>query len=102
MNRLYVFLATLLPVASGTACGSDPQIIVPNEFHGKATLVFCAPSSSSTTIELAADGSATSGICDHDLRKFSIKRANGETIRTNSQTETTGDGYVVRATFTIP
>lgn len=103
MAKTYRLLALVaLLTVSAIACGSDPKIIVPNDFHGTAQIAFCMPSSKSPTIKLGADGTAKSEICDHTLRKYAIQRANGQTVQADIQTATTGDGYIVSATFQVP
>ena len=87
---------------SAVACGSDPKFIVPNDFHGTAHITFCVNSNQGTTIKLAPDGSGRSSVCDSNMKKFVVQRANGEVIKATIDVKTTGDGIPVSATFEVP
>jgi hypothetical protein len=106
VKHLHVYvLAGIVAFISVTACGSgSPRIVVPDKFHGNAEIAFCASNSApiSPIIKLNDEGKAISAICDQNLRKYSIRRANGEAIQADIQTVTTGDKLIVSAKFVVP
>jgi hypothetical protein len=97
-----LLLSIPLLVAAGAACASDPEIVVPINFHGQVHIAFCSDRGSSTPILIDATGQGNSALCQKSLTKFALKRANGESLAApEMQLVTTGDGIVVGANFSV-
>ncbi len=102
-HRLWTFGFVTLGMVIGASCVADPKVVVPDDFHGPVSIMFCMSGKGTAPFFVGENGEARSSVCTKTVTKFAIKRRDGEAINISKiDIMTTGDGIVVGAKFNVP
>ena len=95
--------AMALLIAAVSGCAHALEVDVPDDFHGRVTILCERVQRVATPIHVRADGNVPNALCPTAQTSLTVVR-NGQSIKPSSEPRwgITGDGIVLSVEFDIP